>query len=1262
MKHTSAYLKKTLSIVMALIMVFGAFSSAGIIGLIASAADGTRGDKALFEGSYWQFYDDGELVFTGNTMLSVNESETNYWRDPKSLENFGDRVTSITIAPSVKIIEAEAFRFLGVTTVFIPDSVTSVAEKAFEGSSIKTIYFPGHDTLWKTVYQGEKVPTTITVNFDHRHTEDSIKHHAEATCVKKGYEGDWYCSVCGAFVKAGKELDKTSHNWSKEATYIVDSNGVPEKETCKDNGRKARYCTVCGEWDYTSVEIVPADTSKHEFVMPSLDDRTVEDCADLFSTQKGCDENFVDLTCKHCGKKLSDLHGIDEKGKGRDYQFYLDYVDKNNVKVGSYVLFGNDASGVNSGWKKLSAADQARVVNKKAVEEYGMYREQMTYKSPADAAKHHRIIDTKKSVAPTCTEEGKTVVTCEWCKKGYNQEFKVAALGHSDTRGDKEVIVETTAPRCPDYDKDEKNSDGDGEKITKCVDCGVVLSKEKLNNLHAEGTRSGTWVTVVEPTCVKDGVQQLRCNLCKRWIRDDNGELLTQPVAKTPSVHTPSRWVYTKDPSCTDTGERIKFCLNEGCPYYVGNDTAATAAEASDRAALDLIQDVVRDTNRDNYNYATDTDPSGKEIYDVTEEINTVILARYKSGELKTSVERMELLAKDPTTETDAEAVTDALADEIEAIIETAVKHHQRTRINIETLEEETKLDDDYYNENFTEVDEGCVDETAGTVRYVFSEIVPLAAKKIVEKRSVINEVDDIVKALEDAWLELGDTAIADALASNKGDAAELTNKAIAKEEVAALSHNFVRVPYTTENVEGTLKYYPVVEVDGKWYKIKEFVEDDEGNWTPVKSEEEVEKTHVIDKIDCTKGGGIILNTCTRCAEQTKELVSERVEHDTETETVNATCLNGKYKREYCKYCDYENKTELGAALGHDPELKEIRPATCSKAGIKVEVCKRCGVIDETTYQTIQTLPHTDSHISEKADCLNSGREGVVCSVCGRFEGTVIPALGHDWENIVTAPDCTNGGYTTPTCSRCGLTKEPINKVPAAGHQYGETLTMAATCTKGSYSYEICKVCGHEKVYNELTNALGHNMTTVAAKAATCTADGYTERVYCTRPGCGYVEKESTVVKATGHKPENVPYKAASCTEDGNEAYVRCSICNEELEKKVVLPKTGHQWKISPAVEATCETAGQTEGKICEICGEYEKTPVTVPAKGHTWGATKTVKEALLTGNDVLEHSCTVCGKTEQWEETPTFFRRIVRVILFVFTLPFKLMARANGE
>ena len=956
MKHTSGYLKRTLSAVMAFIMAFGVLSSAGIIGLIASAADGTRGDRPLYEGAYWQFYDDGELVFTGETIYFISEDDFDHWKDPKSLEVFGDRVSSITIAPSVKKIQNGAFRFLKTSVVFIPDSVTEIQADAFEDSSIKTIYFPGHDTLWKEIYKGGNTLTNIVIKYDHRHNEGSLKHHAESTCVRNGYEGDYYCTECRAFVKEGKKLDKSSHSWSKETTYIVDSNGVPEKETCKDNGRKARYCTVCGQWDYVNAEIIPADTSKHEFTI--LDEKLV-DCANLFSTQEGCNEKYVNLKCKHCGKTLKDLEGIDENGKGRDYQFYLDYVDKDNNKVGSYVLFGNDASGVNSGWKSIPADKQKLVVNKKAVEEYGMYREQMTYRNPTEAAQHRRIIDVDNSVAATCTGEGKTVVICEWCEKGYHQEYKVPALGHSNERGDKEVVIEIEAPRCPDYDKDEPNSAGNGLKITRCADCDEVLDEEPLDNLHAEGVRFATWVTVEEPTCVKDGVQKLRCNFCHRFIRDDNGKQLTKPVAKTPSVHTESRWFTTLEPTCTKNGERIKVCLNDGCPYHVNNPTSAAVKKASDRAALDVIQDVVRDTNRDNYIYnateteatpteatateatpseatateatpadaATGTDADDLEVYDVAEEINIAMLAAFKEGVLKSSLELEAEAAATGTDATPSDASTESdakvaeLKDQIINIFETAVTHHGKWRVDIETLEEYFMLDEDYYKEVYPKAAEGCVGESENGTRYVFSQIVDKAADAIIASRSVINEIDDIVKALEDAWLALGDEDINTALENNKGDAAALTVKATAKEEIAALGHNFTRVSYVI--IDG--EYIPVAKDGDTWYEITgfekdengEFKKDNDGNYIPEvdTAGESYEDKYVVKEIDCTKADGIILSRCVNdgCSELDQKHVEKRIEHDMLTETKDATCLEGKYKREYCKYCDHENITVLGA-------------------------------------------------------------------------------------------------------------------------------------------------------------------------------------------------------------------------------------------------------------------------------------------------------------------------------------------------------------
>ena len=616
-------------------------------------------------------------------------------------------------------------------------------------------------------------------------------------------------------------------------------------------------------------------------------------------------------------------------------------------------------------------------------------------------------------------------------------------------------------------------------------------------------------------------------------------------------------------------------------------------------------------------------------------------------------------------TDSEAQGKIDEIAKKIAAKIEMAVKHHTKKVVNSETLEEEILHDNDEIYKEATGADKTCTDDDSAK-RYVFSDIVKAAAEVIVKSRSVINEADDIIKALEDAWTELGDEDLKSSLKANPGDKAELIVKATSKEEIPALEHNFVRVAYVY--YQGS--YVPVGKDGDDWKKITGFkrdeegnlLKDDDGNLIPETEGEAFNADYVNEKVDCTSVNAVKVYLCTNdgCSETKLENVEHRERHAWQEETIPATCDSPAQTRKYCLYCDEESVVTDGQKLEHEFEFVEKRPATCSKAGIKVKICKHCGLVDESTYQTIETLPHKDVPVNEAPTCLEPGRRGNVCSVCDRFEGEILDPLGHDYVETVVEPTCTEQGYTTAVCSRCGEKKEPYNYVHSAGHQYGETQNAPASCEKGSYTFEQCKICGYKKIYNEIDNALGHSMKTDPAKAATCTADGYTERKYCTR--CGYVEKESTVIAALGHARENIPYKAATCTADGNEAYVRCSRCGIELKKKVVIPKTNHLWKDIPAVEATCETAGSTAGRICEYCNEYDIVPQLKPATGHNWSKAKITKEATAFRKGIKEYTCDNCGGKREEEYELTFFEKILWVLTFVFSLPIKLMARLNGD
>ena len=178
--------------------------------------------------------------------------------------------------------------------------------------------------------------------------------------------------------------------------------------------------------------------------------------------------------------------------------------------------------------------------------------------------------------------------------------------------------------------------------------------------------------------------------------------------------------------------------------------------------------------------------------------------------------------------------------------------------------------------------------------------------------------------------------------------------------------------------------------------------------------------------------------------------------------------------------------------VGHNPELKNAKPATCTQDGY-------------------------------------TGDE--VCKVCGEVitKGEVIPATGHDTQLVGAMPaTCTENGYTgDEVCKICGVTVKKGEVIPATGHDTQLVGAKPATCTEDGYTGdEVCKTCGVTVKKGEVIPATGHDTEIVGAKPATCTEDGYTGDEVCKT--CGETVTKGEVVKATGHH-----YKDGKCTDCG---------------------------------------------------------------------------------------------------------------------------------
>ena len=113
----------------------------------------------------------------------------------------------------------------------------------------------------------------------------------------------------------------------------------------------------------------------------------------------------------------------------------------------------------------------------------------------------------------------------------------------------------------------------------------------------------------------------------------------------------------------------------------------------------------------------------------------------------------------------------------------------------------------------------------------------------------------------------------------------------------------------------------------------------------------------------------------------------------------DATCTDAKK----CAKC---GETE-GEALGHDFEIKDTKPATCSEMGIITRECKKCSLVEEEKTDIIDHV-YEEAEIVKNPSCTEKGEQITVCINCGKENTKEIPAMGHK--------DDGNG-----ICSVCGV-------------------------------------------------------------------------------------------------------------------------------------------------------------------------------------------------------------------------------------------------
>lgn len=328
------------------------------------------------------------------------------------------------------------------------------------------------------------------------------------------------------------------------------------------------------------------------------------------------------------------------------------------------------------------------------------------------------------------------------------------------------------------------------------------------------------------------------------------------------------------------------------------------------------------------------------------------------------------------------------------------------------------------------------------------------------------------------------------------------------------------------------------------------------------------EITYTFQNTDMVEDGVAYVHLRDESTEETDGDGSCGEDHNwTLLDSVAPTCLTLGYDRYLCVDCGAIEKRDYEAALGHAFQSIVIRDATCETPGKVLEICERCGTVQESTTPKGE---HEFSVTTVPATCTSPGYTLRECAVCGERHITdITAALPHNYVDKTTPATCEGGGKTIHICEGCGSSFVTDYTDPL-GHSWDEgTEVTGSTCTgEGLIEYR-CVRCGYHRLEGDA--AAGH----VPGETATCTTPQL-----CTK--CGAV-----IVNALGHDYQE-EVTEPTCTEMGYTTYT-CSRCGDTY-KGDYTDAAGHKpgdWIIDQ--EPTTDSEG-SKHKECEVCGETLET------------------------------------------------------------------------
>lgn len=435
--------------------------------------------------------------------------------------------------------------------------------------------------------------TVIVLPEKHEHDYRYLETVAPS-CDNLGYER-WQCDGCG-------NLDK--RNYTKATGHNYKAITIREA-TCKQGGLKLNLCDKCGSF-YEESTPTGEHKYKTEKVQPTCrnvgyTNHICEICGNSYITdmmpiishsyeritkEPTCtDKGYTTSTCTICRQTfVSDYteptgHIWDEGHP----------VTTSTCTADGVIEYHCTNAGCNEKMIKAESAT-GHTPGRAAT-----CTEPQTCKACGvilNLPKGHSY--SEKVVAPTCTELGYTIYTCESCGDSYKADY-VDKAAHDYTKT-------VTAPTCTAL----------GYTVYECKNCDYKYISDytdKINHSYI--------ADVTEPTCTASGYTVYTCENCGKTYTADYKDM---------TGHKPSEWIIDIPATIEQAGEKHIECI--------------TCGEVLSRTAIPQLVEKDR-TDEDGNSKIGDfsilvTNANGKPIFDseISIDINDNVTIKLPSGRL----------------------------------------------------------------------------------------------------------------------------------------------------------------------------------------------------------------------------------------------------------------------------------------------------------------------------------------------------------------------------------------------------------------------------------------------------------------------------------------------------------------------------------------------------------------------------------------------------------------------------------------------------